>query len=244
MNSSVTVESELTWDGPAEFSALLLPPEDLRELLIDTPKQGFQIGITVDIARFKYKKQIEEQMLKRLEKEAKEISGAFVDATPAMRQRLNRQLEETEEKIEASQRRLEKLNNRSANEEELRQRLSVIQKQLSGWFDVTKGSLNKKMVEKLVSRIIVHKDGKIEVSLLLGNLLNYQLEGEMSKKKKNQNTLQLMFPSEKMMNENIMKVLQDVEREEQQKAIINVMNFSRNTKKNGRKTVMVNLDTQ
>ena len=190
------------------------------------------------------KKQIEEQMLKRLEKEAKEISGAFVDATPAMRQRLNRQLEETEEKIEASQRRLEKLNNRSANEEELRQRLSVIQKQLSGWFDVTKGSLNKKMVEKLVSRIIVHKDGKIEVSLLLGNLLNYQLEGEKSKKKKNQNTLQLMFPSEKMMNENIMKVLQDVEREEQQKAIINVMNFSRNTKKNGRKTVMVNLDTQ
>ena len=100
------------------------------------------------------------------------------------------------------------------------------------------------MVEKLVSRIIVHKDGKIEVSLLLGNLLNYQLEGEKSKKKKNQNTLQLMFPSEKMMNENIMKVLQDVEREEQQKAIINVMNFSRNTKKNGRKTVMVNLDTQ
>ena len=62
MNSSVTVQSELTWDGPAEFSALLLPPEDLRELLIDTPKQGFQVGITVDIARFKYKKQIEEQI--------------------------------------------------------------------------------------------------------------------------------------------------------------------------------------
>ena len=29
MNSSVTVKSELIWDGPAEFSALLLPPEDL-----------------------------------------------------------------------------------------------------------------------------------------------------------------------------------------------------------------------
>ena len=40
MNSSVTVKSELIWDGPAEFSALLLPPEDLRDLLIDTPKQG------------------------------------------------------------------------------------------------------------------------------------------------------------------------------------------------------------
>ncbi len=62
MNSSVTVKSELIWDSPAEFSALLLPPKDLRELLIDTPKQGFQIGITVDIARFKYKKQIEEQI--------------------------------------------------------------------------------------------------------------------------------------------------------------------------------------
>ena len=35
MNSSVTVQSELTWAGPAEFRALLLPPEDLRELLID-----------------------------------------------------------------------------------------------------------------------------------------------------------------------------------------------------------------
>lgn len=35
MNSSVTVKSELIWDGPAEFSALLLPPEDLRDLLID-----------------------------------------------------------------------------------------------------------------------------------------------------------------------------------------------------------------
>ena len=62
MNSSVTVESELTWAGPAEFRALLLPPEDLRELLIDAPKQGFQVGFTVDIARFKYKKQIGEQI--------------------------------------------------------------------------------------------------------------------------------------------------------------------------------------
>ena len=62
MNSSVTVQSELTWAGPAEFRALLLPPEDLRELLIDTPKQGLQVGITLDIARFKYKKQIEEQI--------------------------------------------------------------------------------------------------------------------------------------------------------------------------------------
>ena len=62
MNSSVTVKSELIWDGPAEFSALLLPPEDLRELLIDAPKQGFQVGFTVDIARFKYKKQIGEQI--------------------------------------------------------------------------------------------------------------------------------------------------------------------------------------
>lgn len=62
MNSSVTVQSELTWAGPAEFRALLLPPEDLRELLIDAPKQGFQVGFTVDIARFKYKKQIGEQI--------------------------------------------------------------------------------------------------------------------------------------------------------------------------------------
>ena len=62
MNSSVTVKSELIWDGPAEFSALLLPPEDLRDLLIDTPKQGLQVGITADIARFKYKMQIEEQI--------------------------------------------------------------------------------------------------------------------------------------------------------------------------------------
>ena len=62
MNSSVTVKSELIWDGPAEFSALLLPPEGLRDLLIDTPKQGLHVGITVDIARFKYKKQIEEQI--------------------------------------------------------------------------------------------------------------------------------------------------------------------------------------
>lgn len=62
MNSSFTVKSELTWDGPAEFSALLLPPEDLRDLLVDTPAQGFPVGITVDIARFKYKKQIEEQI--------------------------------------------------------------------------------------------------------------------------------------------------------------------------------------
>ena len=29
---------------------------------LHTPKQGFQVGITVDIARFKYKKQIEEQI--------------------------------------------------------------------------------------------------------------------------------------------------------------------------------------
>ena len=62
MNSSVTVQSELTWAGPAEFRALLSPPEDLRELLIDAPKQGFQVGFTVDIARFKYKKQIGEQI--------------------------------------------------------------------------------------------------------------------------------------------------------------------------------------
>ena len=79
MNSSVTVQSELTWDGLAEVSALLLPPENLRELLIDTPKQGFQVGITVDIARFKYKKQIEEQICDGYLSGTIQVNGYEVD---------------------------------------------------------------------------------------------------------------------------------------------------------------------
>jgi DNA invertase Pin-like site-specific DNA recombinase len=189
------------------------------------------------------KRDAEEQQLKMLEAEADRISEAFIDATSQMRARLNKQLEETEEQIAACKKRLLKLDNSSADEKALRKRLTEIRKQLSGWVDININSLDRNMVERLVSKIVVHMDGGIEISLALGGFMQYQLERKNSEKISQKRSPSVTMPSTRTINDNLMTVLEEVEKEESPQAVLNVMSFKRR-RKGEEDTVVVKLDTR
>ncbi len=189
------------------------------------------------------KRDAEEQQLKMLEAEADRISEAFIDATSQMRARLNKQLEETEEQIAACKKRLLKLDNNSADEKALRKRLTEIRKQLSGWVDININTLDRNMVERLVSKIVVHMDGGIEISLALGGFMQYQLERKNSEKISQKRSPSVTMPSTRTINDNLMTVLEEVEKEESPQAVLNVMSFKRR-RKGEEDTVVVKLDTR
>lgn len=189
------------------------------------------------------KKEAEEQKLKILEAEADRISKAFIDATSQMRARLNKQLEDTEKQITACKKRLRKLDNNSADEEALRKRLTDIREQLSGWIDISENTLNRNMVERLVSKIVVHMDGVIEVSLVLGGLIHYQLDGMKCEKNPPKIFPEVTMPTAMIVNKNLMTVLNEVEREEPHRAVLNVMSFNRRQEEDT-DTVIVKLDTR
>ena len=189
------------------------------------------------------KMEAEEQQLRILEAEADRISEAFIDATSQMRARLNKQLEETENQIAACKKRMLKMDNNSSDEEALRKRLTDIREQLSGWVDINKKTLNRNMVERLVSKIVVYMDGRIEISLALGGLMHYQLENQNNKKRSSKRSPAVTMPSARTINKNILTVLQEVEREEPPQAVLNVMSFNRH-REGERDTVIVKLDTK
>ena len=168
---------------------------------------------------------------------------AFIDATSQMRARLNKQLEDTEKQITACKRRLRKLDNNSADEEALRKRLTDIREQLSGWIDISENTLNRNMVERLVSKIVVHMDGVIEVSLVLGGLIHYQLDGMKCEKNPPKIFPEVTMPTAMIVNKNIMTVLNEVERDEPHRAVLNVMSFNRRQEEDT-DTVIVKLDTR
>ena len=189
-----------------------------------------------------HKREAELSKLKKLESEADKISRAFIEAVPAMRSRLNDQLEDIENKIRLCQEKIAKIDNHSTDEELLRKRLIGIQEQLSGWFDVTKQSLDRKMIGKLVSRITVYKDGRIELSLSLGGLLNYQIANSKGYRQGVRQTQEIVLPSEQTVSDNIMKVFREIQNQEPEQAVINVMGFKRVACDKKETPVMVSLD--
>ena len=166
----------------------------------------------------------EKAKIKKLEKDAVKISNAFIDATPAMRSRLNMQLEDIEKKINECKQAIIKLENHSTDEEVLRKRLLAIEKQLSGWIDVSKESLDRTMVEKLISKITIHMDGQVDVAVVFGNIKRYQFTVD-SNKKLITDIPQIEIPSGQIIRDNIRKAFREVASEETEKVSIDVVSF-------------------
>ena len=186
----------------------------------------------------------EKARLKKMEKEAGKISDAFVDATSAMRIRLNDQLDEIERKINECKDKIFKLENLSTDEEALQERLTEIENQLAGWIDVTQESLNRTMVEKLIARILIHMDGRVDISLKIGNLNSFQLIRPRSGKEKRKEIDNMILPSGQVMDENIRQVFRDIETEGKENAVIKLVSFQRETSNKSEKTVTVCIDTK
>ena len=187
------------------------------------------------------KKRQEEQALKSLEKEAERISDAFIDATSAMRSRLNKQLEDVEREMEACKRRIKRLDNQSADAEELRDRLEKIKSRLSGWLDITEGRLDRGMIEKMVSKIELKKDGSAEVSLVLENLQSLKVSEKVSEENE-EASMDIEMPPEEVISANVRKVYQEIEREEPARAQLDMMSVSQ-TGGEKKDRVIVKIDT-
>ena len=183
----------------------------------------------------------EKKKMKKLEKEAAKISDAFIEATSAMRSRLNLQLEEIEKRIDDCKSTIYRLEHRNADEEAIKARLLVIEKQLSGWIDVSKESLTRIMVERLISRITVHMNGVIDVSIVFGNLKSYQITKVSNSQTEESNEAVYDLPSKQVINDNLRRIY-EVGTDKKEKVSLNVASFQE--KGQGSKmTVMVTLDT-
>ena len=231
-------EKELKEIVVAAFQAINMKGTDSIDIMIDA------IALVLYGQNDAEEKKLKEkQNLKRLEKEAEKISNAFVDAAPAMRSRLNAQLEDIENQIEMSRKRLIHFDHLSFDEDEIRNRLSAIKNQISGWLEITEENLDRKKVEKLVSKITIDRDGNVEVSLAFEKMSSYKsnlsaCRSEMAKKLR-----RVKMPCKKTIKDNIQNVLREIEGEKTDQSTLNILNFNRRVNGKADAHVSVILDT-
>gem|GEM_PF-2406575 len=231
--------------------------EDLKEIVVNginalNIKGSVSISKMIDAISFairsnpgeKQRKESDAQTLKRLEQEANRITHAFPDATPSMRNRLNSQLEEIEKQIAECKEQISKRNGLSVDETTLRERLSVIEEQLSRWVNVSAKNLSRKMVDKLISNIIVHPDGRIEVIFTLGGILNYQLPTPGGKRKTPRKPPHISFPIEETIHENVRHMYREVTCGEKNKPLKGILSFDHSTREGKIASIEVGLDTK
>jgi prefoldin subunit 5 len=185
----------------------------------------------------------EKARLKKLEKEAEKISEAFIDATSAMRSRLNSQLETIEKQIAECKQNIKKIENISADEEVIKERLKAIEAQLLGWIDVSKKSLTRNMVEKLITRITIHMDGVVDVNIKFGNLKRYQLTRRKGHRTTQIDTSGMTIPSQIALRENLRQIHTENETNGLEHTTLNILSFKEALANNPETTIMVNLDT-
>jgi DNA invertase Pin-like site-specific DNA recombinase len=231
-------EKELKRIVVGAISAVNMQGAESIEVMIRAVSSAIRSNIDME-----EKRQREEQTLKFLDKEAEKVSNAFIDATSVMRDRLNKQLEDIEKQIDACKRRLQRMDNQLEEEEELRCRFSSIKRQVSGWIDIVEESLDRKMVEKLVSKILIHHDGKVEVFLELSKMASYQTSLNKPEPMNSEEVQQIELPPDDIIKANVQKVFTEVERDEPSMAVLDIVSFSRGNDENtGR--VVVKLDTR
>ena len=185
----------------------------------------------------------EKARLKKLEKEAEKISEAFIDATSTMRSRLNSQLETIEKQIAECKQNIIKIENISADEEVIKERLKAIEAQLLGWIDVSKESLTRNMVEKLITRITIHMDGVVDVNIKFGNLKRYQLTRRKGHRTTQIDTSGMTIPSQIALGENLRQIHTENETNGLEHTTLNILSFKEALANNPETTIMVNLDT-
>ena len=229
--------------------------DDLKEIVINAIN-ALNIKGKVSIAKMmeaisfairsnpgeKQQKETEAQKLKRLEREADRISKAFLDATPAMRARLNDQLDEIEKHINECKAQISSNEQISVDEESLRERLSGIEEQLSGWVSITKGSMTRKMIDKLISKIVVYPSGKIEIIFSMGGMRDYQLADREEKKGVPKKLPKVIFPSAETVHENMRNAFQEVVLKQKTGSIRPIFSFSQDAREGQKTTIEVGLD--
>lgn len=152
----------------------------------------------------------ETRFLKRLEREADKVTCAFVDASSSMRDRLNAQLEEIEKKICDCKARIKKLEDCSEDEVMLKEKLMSIRKALTGWINITREALNRTIIENLIFKIAIHKDGQVDVVLKSSGIMQFQL-GNASQNSRNYSDIGFTLPSEEKIEANLRTLCKETE---------------------------------
>lgn len=185
----------------------------------------------------------ESKRLKKLEREAEKISNSFIEANSAMRERLNTQLERVESLIEECKAKIQRFSNRASDEDAVRQKLSSIQDTLSGWIDVSRETLNKSMVDKLILRITIDKSGMTTVLVKPTAMFQFQLNPPPGSQAIVKTERWYSLPSKEEIEENLRKLHEGLEGDQKGKIEIGVVGFTDDNHEDGLKAkVMVDID--
>ena len=106
-----------------------------------------------------------EKELKKLAKSADKILETFEFASGALLADLNTKYNDTKAKMTEIESEIAALNNEGRDKEDVKEQIRAIQQAISNWTSVDKDSLDRATVEAFIYKMVVHKDGMLEVIL-------------------------------------------------------------------------------
>ena len=106
-----------------------------------------------------------EQAMKRLKKEADKIMETFTYATGALLTDLNERYNNIKTQVNSLNNEIQNLQKESNTQLKISTRLAKIQEVIKSWETISPDMLTRKMVDAFINKIIIHKEGTIEVIL-------------------------------------------------------------------------------
>lgn len=106
-----------------------------------------------------------EKELKQLAKSADKILENFEYASGALLADLNVKYNNTKDRMDEIESEIAVLNNEGRDVEDIKRQIRAIQQSVSNWRSVDKENLDRVTVEAFIHKMVVHKDGMLEVML-------------------------------------------------------------------------------
>lgn len=117
--------------------------------------------------------QVKKAELKKLSKKAEKTKSAYIEAAGALRSALAEDYELCNKNIEKIQNEIERLQNDRNSEEEIKKKLGEIRDYIDKWQVLSLDMLDRSTIEIFIKRIIIHKDGDVDVILNSSDIDHY-----------------------------------------------------------------------
>lgn len=174
--------------------------EDLKEItltaingLIQDNPECFDMVISLVEQVFRdessHVKQIskKEKELKRLIKQAEKTKDAYMDASGAIKQALEKDYEKLDVDISSIRKEISALEECERDESRIRNQIEKIKEAVKRWEKLEFDMIDKRIVEAFIYKIIIHQHGVIEVVMNSNQIQKYELNKD-NKRKGNSST--------------------------------------------------------
>lgn len=182
-----------------------------------------------------------EKEIARLKQTAKAILDKFTIATGPLLTDLNEKYNEIQVRITQLSEEIVALQSLESDKLDIREQIKVIQDRIEKWSIITKDTLDRKTVETFIKKMLVSKDGVLQILLKTDVIVSTQVE-KQEKNRKGSSSVFSVYPTKnKDYITQIRKVMESIVTRKEKISQIAIVSFDYHSQKGGKQ---INVDVQ